>query len=124
MPTLNQSVILGNLTADPKVHQDEDSREFCTFNVALDQEHRSASSGVKKETVFVRVVAWDKLATAAKRLRKGNLVLVEGRLANYKLRTGDNPSIGTSLKAQRFQKFKTWREASGMTSLNQEGKDE
>jgi single stranded DNA-binding protein len=124
MPSLNQSTILGNLTSNPKVHQTEDSKEFCTFDVALDQEHRSASAGIKKETVFVRVVAWDKLAASAKRLRKGNLVLVEGRLANYKMRNGDNPKIGTSLKAIRLQKFKTWREASGLVSLNQEGKDE
>jgi single-strand DNA-binding protein len=76
---------IGRLTADPEVKQVTINGEDVTiaeFSVAVDPEFGA------KDTDFVRVVAWRKLAeTAANHLSKGRLIYFEGR---PKTRSYDN----------------------------------
>lgn len=83
--SLLKTMGIGRLTADPEVKQVEiggDNVSIAEFSVAVDPEFGA------KDTDFVRVVAWRKLAeTAANHLSKGRLIYFEGR---PKTRSYDN----------------------------------
>jgi len=66
---------MGNLTADPELKYVKDTPKT-TFSIAINEKR-----GEREETLFVDVECWDKLAdTVAEYKRKGDPVLVQGRL--------------------------------------------
>jgi len=79
---LNKAFLLGRLTSDPELRNLPSGQPVCNFRMATNRVWTDRESGEKKEKVeYHTVVAWRKLATIASQyLRKGSLVLVEGRL--------------------------------------------
>lgn len=74
---LNKWVGMGRLTTDPKFSKTHDGISVATFSIACDRD-----KGKEKETDFFPVVAWRGAAEwADKYMRKGSLVVIEGRLA-------------------------------------------
>jgi single-strand DNA-binding protein len=62
----------------------------CTFTVAVNNIYRNRDGETVKEADFFKVEAWNKLAEiCAKYISQGKLVLVEGRLKNYKWQTDE-----------------------------------
>ena len=75
--SFNQATIVGYLGADPKPTTTQNNHQLCTFSVATTER----TSGEQTATEWHNVVTWNKLAdVAAKYLRKGSCVLVQGRL--------------------------------------------
>jgi len=78
---LNKVFLVGRLTADPQLRSTQSGMSVASFSVATNRVWTD-QGGAKKEAVeFHNVVAWGKQAEVASRfLKKGGLVLVEGRL--------------------------------------------
>jgi single-strand DNA-binding protein len=79
MASMNQVLLVGNLTRDPEIRRTAgEGKAVCTFTLAVD-------NGSKKEGAptaeFIPVTVWEKSAEAcAEHLMKGSSVLVAGRL--------------------------------------------
>jgi single-strand DNA-binding protein len=74
-------IIVGNLGKDPEMLYTPSGQAVTSFNVATSRSYTGANGQQVKETIWFRVSAWGKTAeTASQYLKKGNKVLVEGRL--------------------------------------------
>ncbi len=81
MANLNRIILVGRLTADPEGRTTTEGTAVTKFRLAVDR----PVTGVKREdnTDFIDVVTWQRLAeVCAQYLKKGRLVLVEGRIQN------------------------------------------
>lgn len=75
---LNRVVLIGRLTRDCDLRYTQNGTAVANFTLAVD---RRQSKDREKETDFVDVVAWQKMAEAcANYIGKGRLVAVDGRL--------------------------------------------
>ena len=80
---LNQIIIHGRCVADPELRTTTNGTSVTTVTVAVDRDY--SGSGQEKETDFIPVVAWRQSAEfLSKHFRKGQLILVEGRLTSRK----------------------------------------
>ena len=76
---LNRVVLIGHLTKDPELRTASNDISVTSFTIAVDRNFNNQHG--EKETDFIPVVAWRKLAdTCAKYLAKGRLVAVSGRM--------------------------------------------
>ena len=76
---LNRVVLIGHLTKDPELRTTSNNVSVTSFTIAVDRNFNNQQG--EKETDFIPVVAWRKLAdTCAKYLAKGRLVAVSGRM--------------------------------------------
>ncbi len=77
---LNKVLLIGRLTQDPEAKTTPSGQNVATLNMATNRVWNDAS-GRKEATEFHRVVAWGKLGDIASNyLKKGALVMIEGRL--------------------------------------------
>lgn len=77
---LNKVILIGRLTQDPEARTTPSGQNVTTLNIATNRVWTDAS-GRKEATEFHRVVAWGKLGDIASNyLKKGALVMIEGRL--------------------------------------------
>ena len=78
MANLNRIIIVGRLTADPEARLTTDGLPLTKFRLAV-----SRPTGGENEVDFIDIVAWRRLAeVCGEYLKKGRLVLVEGRIQN------------------------------------------
>ena len=74
-------MIIGRLGKDPEMRFTPNGQAVTSFSVATDRQWAGQDGKLEKETVWFRVSAWGKLAeTCNNFLKKGKLVMVEGRL--------------------------------------------
>ncbi|HCM36347.1 MAG: single-stranded DNA-binding protein [Candidatus Wildermuthbacteria bacterium RIFCSPLOWO2_02_FULL_47_9c] len=77
----NKAIILGNVTADPEMRTTQSGQQVCTIGVATNRIWTDASKQRQQSTEFHSVVLWGRLAEIASQyLKKGALVLIEGRI--------------------------------------------
>lgn len=101
MANLNRIILVGRLTADPEARTTVDGLPVTKFRLAVD---RPAAGGGSISDLF-EVVAWRKLAEiCGSYLRKGQLVLVEGRIQNrsFEDQTGQRRWV-TEIVARNMQ---------------------
>jgi len=79
---LNKVILVGRLTADPESKTIPSGQSVATFGLATNRVWTNQQTKQKEEkTEFHNIVLWGRLAEIASQyLRKGALVLVEGRL--------------------------------------------
>lgn len=78
---LNKVLILGRVTADLQLRTTPGGQSVVTFGVATNRVWTDKSNKRQEETEFHNVVVWGRQAEIANQfLRRGSLVLVEGRL--------------------------------------------
>ena len=79
---LNKVLIIGRVAADPEVRSTQSGQQVATIRVATNRVWNDRQSGQKQEQVeFHSIVAWGSLAgICEKYLKKGQLVMFEGRL--------------------------------------------
>src|SRR5262245_62486408 len=78
---VNHVVLVGNLGSDPEVRTFGDQQKVTRLSVATHEIVRKRSGERERQTEWHQVVAWAALGErAAKHLRKGRHVLVEGKL--------------------------------------------
>lgn len=85
---LNRIVLIGRLTRDPELRYVPSGHPVASFTLAVDRPF--ANQQGERETDFIDVVAWRKLAEqVSQHLSKGRLVAVEGRLQIRSYETQD-----------------------------------
>lgn len=84
---LNRIMLIGNLTRDPENRHLQSGSQVTKFDIAVNDRSRGRDN---QETMFIRVETWNKTAEIASQyLRKGSMVLVEGRLKIEEYETKD-----------------------------------
>lgn len=79
--SLNQVILMGNLTRTPELRQTPSGQSVVQFSLALNRSYKDAQDQWQEATDYVDVVAWGKLAEqVSDRLDTGSRVLVAGRL--------------------------------------------
>lgn len=91
---LNKVILIGRLTRDPEVRYTQSGKAVTSFDLAVDRTIANAQG--QKETDFIPIVTWGKLAeTCGNYLNKGRLVAVDGRLQirTYETESGQKRKV-------------------------------
>jgi single-strand DNA-binding protein len=87
--------IVGNLGHDPEMRYTPSGNAVCNFSVATNHQYKNAAGEIIKETTWFRVATWGKFAeNCSNYLKKGNKVLIEGRLVSDKTTGGPHIWVG------------------------------
>ena len=79
--SVNQVILMGNLTRDPELRQTPNGQSVTSFSLALNRAYKNQQGEWQEATDFVDIVAWGPLAErVAQYLTKGRRALVQGRL--------------------------------------------
>lgn len=79
--SVNQVILMGNLTRDPELRQTPGGQSVCNFGIALNRAFKDSSGNWQEATDFVNCVAWGPLGERVSQyLSKGRRVLVQGNL--------------------------------------------
>src|SRR6185503_4738006 len=79
--SVNQVILMGNLTRDPELRTTPNGQSVCSFSLALNRSYKNASGDWVEATDFIDIVAWGPLGErVAQYLTKGRPALVSGRL--------------------------------------------
>jgi single-strand DNA-binding protein len=83
---LNRIILIGRLTADPEIRKTPNGISVTRVSIAVDRRYKSASG--ERETDFINVVAWRKLADLlGEYMKKGRQIAVEGSLQMNRYQT-------------------------------------
>ena len=78
---LNKAIIIGRLTRDPEAKTTPSGQMVCNLGIATNRVWNNQNNEKQEMTEFHNVVLWRKLAEVASQyLKKGSLVLIEGRI--------------------------------------------
>ncbi len=81
LPEINRVLLSGRLTHDPEMRYAADGTHITNFPIAFNRRYRDRRGNLAEQTGFVTVMTYQRLAeVCGQRLKKGNAVLVEGRL--------------------------------------------
>lgn len=81
MSDLNHTTLVGRLTRDPELRRGPSGTPYATFTVASNRKWKSeGENGSREESAFVSCIAFGWPAEWAAQHRKGESVLVHGRL--------------------------------------------
>ena len=100
---INNTVLVGRLTADPNLRYTSNGTATATFTLAVNRNFTNASG--EREADFINCVIWRKSAeTLANYARKGTLLGVTGRIQtrNYENQQGQRVYV-TEVVAENFQ---------------------
>ena len=79
--SINQVILMGNLTRTPEVRQTPSGHNVAQFSLALNRSYKDGNDEWQEATDYVDVVVWGKLAEqVSDRLDTGSRALVSGRL--------------------------------------------
>jgi len=103
---LNKIILVGRVVSDPETRSTPGGQSVCSFRLATNRVWNDRGTGQKQEkTEYHSIVLWRRLAEIASQfLRKGSLVLIEGRLET---RSWEDPSgnkrFRTEIIGERMQ---------------------
>lgn len=81
MSGVNKAIIVGRLGQDPELKSLQNNQSVATMSIATSEQWTGKDGQKQERTEWHRVVVWGKQAeNAAKYLKKGKQVYVEGRL--------------------------------------------
>lgn len=87
---MNTVQILGNLARDSELRFTKTGRAVATFTVAATNTYiDSATNETKEQTAFINCVAWGKIGEAVGNCKKGERLLVNGRIQTRSYDTQD-----------------------------------
>ncbi len=90
----NHVIICGNVTRDPECRTVPSGQAVCSFTIATNRTYTDANKERKEQTEFHNVVAWSKQAEIiGQYVKKGKLLLVEGRLQTRSWEDKTHPEI-------------------------------
>lgn len=79
--SVNQVILMGNLTRDPELRNTPSGQSVCSFSLALNRSYKDQSGEWQEATDYIDVVAWGPLGErVAQYMSKGRRALVQGRL--------------------------------------------
>jgi len=103
---LNKVFLVGNLVSDPEMRSTTAGQSVCSFRLATNRVWNDKAGQRQQQAEYHNLVAWGKQAeTIATYLRKGHMILVEGRLQT---RSWDDKQSGqkrytTEIIVENFQ---------------------
>lgn len=78
---LNKVMLIGNLTRDPELKALPSGQQLCNLGLATNRVYKDKDGQQQKATEFHSIVVWGRQAeTCGQYLKKGQSVMVEGRL--------------------------------------------
>lgn len=81
MSSINQVVLMGNLGGDPTLRYTPKGVAVCSFRLATNEYYTDSQGKAQTRTEWHNIVVWGKAAKACgENLKKGRLVVVQGRL--------------------------------------------
>lgn len=79
--SVNQVILMGNLTRDPELRQTPSGQNVCSFSLALNRAYKDQQGEWQEATDYIDIIAWGPLGErVAQYLTKGRRCLVQGRL--------------------------------------------
>ncbi len=88
---LNKVYLIGRLTQDPETRSTTSGQSVTTLKMATNRVWKDPSGGRRDATEYHTVIAWSRLGEIASQyLRKGGLVMIEGRLQTRNWTGQDN----------------------------------
>ncbi len=103
---LNKAIIIGNLTRDPEMRALPSGIQVCSFSVATNRVWKDKEGNKKEQADFHNIVVFGRQAeTAGQYLKKGQSVLVEGRIQtrSWDDKTSGEKKYRTEIVADRVQ---------------------
>lgn len=88
---MNRVILIGRLVADPELRYTQSGIPVARIRLAVDRRYKSASG--ERETDFINIVAWRRLAELLNEyMKKGRQIAVEGSLQMNRFQTkeGEN----------------------------------
>lgn len=80
--SINQVMLMGNLTRDPETRTTPNGQNVTSFSLALNRSYKDQSGNWQEDTDYIDIVAWAQLGDrVAQYLSKGRRCLVQGRLS-------------------------------------------
>ena len=120
---LNELIITGNLTRDPELHRFDSGSGVCSFGIAHNERYKKGDEWVE-EVSFFDVKSFGAGAEAlSARIRKGEAVLVKGRIAVDTWEQDGAKRSKVYIKAFRVQQM-TWPDEGATPKLSGAGKQE
>lgn len=122
---MNSIVIKGNLGADPEIKKvGKNQTSNSTFNIAVNEyKGKNPDNSPKYESFWVRIVVWGRLAELTSQLKKGDQIVVNGKLSirtwtdnNSQKRYATEIVADEISKVQRLQSQKEDQEEAPETS--------
>lgn len=78
---LNKAIIIGNLTRDPELRSLPSGIKVCSFSVATNRVWKDKNGSRQEAADYHNIVVFGRQAeTVSQYMRKGNSILVEGRM--------------------------------------------
>ena len=106
---LNQVVMVGRLTSDPKVEISESGKKFTNVSLAVPRSYKNADG--EYETDFIDCVLFDSLSyNTTEYCKKGDLVGIKGRLQTNTYEVDGETKKKTSVVAEKVTFLSTARE--------------
>ncbi|HHT79015.1 MAG TPA: single-stranded DNA-binding protein [Actinobacteria bacterium] len=94
MNGLNQFVLLGNLSRDPEIKYTNEGLAITDLRIAVNKRWRDKDGNENENVDFFNVTAWNRLAeNCAGKLKKGDRVIISGRLNHRSFDTKDGKKI-------------------------------
>ncbi|MCX6384721.1 MAG: single-stranded DNA-binding protein [Actinobacteria bacterium] len=94
MNNLNQLTLLGNLARDPEIKYTNEGLAITDLRIAVNRKWKDKEGNDMGNVEFFNVTAWNKLAeNCANDLKKGDRVIVSGRLNHRSFDTKDGKKI-------------------------------
>jgi len=113
-------IIAGNVGRDPEMRYTPSGQAVTSFSVAINEAYTSNSGEKVKKTIWFRVSAWGKQAeTCNQYVKKGQMVLVEGRLTGDQ--TTGGPRVWTGQDGQPRASFEISASTVRFLSSRQDG---
>lgn len=103
--SLNKVMLIGNLGSDPEIRATPNGSQVANFRVACAESWKDQAGQKNERTEWVTCVAWRAQADiAAKYLRKGSKVYVEGKLQTrtWEDKNGGGKRYATEVLVERF----------------------
>jgi single-strand DNA-binding protein len=94
MNNLNQLTLLGNLARDPETKYTNEGLAITDLRVAVNRRWKDKEGNDMENVEFFNITTWNKLAeNCARDLKKGDRVIVSGRLNHRSFDTKDGKKI-------------------------------
>jgi single-strand DNA-binding protein len=101
---LNKAFIIGNLTRDPELKALPSGMKVCSFGVATNRMFKDKDGNKQEVVEFHNISAFSKLGElAGQYLKKGQQVLVEGRIQTRTWETNGEKKSRTEIVADNIQ---------------------
>lgn len=99
---LNKMIMIGRLVHQPELQTRIGDKHFTRFTLAINRKYRGSDG--ERQTDFVQVVAWGKLAESiASYATKGSLMSIDGELRTRKYEKNGDTHYVSEVLCQNFQ---------------------